>query len=122
MAANLIDNAVRHNSPDGWIEIRTETAADQARLQISNSGPAITAEEVASLTEPFRRLARARTGDGLGLGLSIAASVVEAHDGQLEVHPLDPGGLSVRVRLPAAARDDERPSHHASGMDACRTL
>jgi hypothetical protein len=105
MAANLIDNAVRHNSADGWIEIRTESAGEEARLEIANSGATITAEETASLTEPFRRLGTARTGDGLGLGLSIAASVAQAHGGQLEIDPLERGGLRVSIGLPAALGD-----------------
>jgi signal transduction histidine kinase len=102
MAANLIDNAVRHNSANGWIEIRTDTDGEKARLEISNSGVMTTIEEAASLTEPFRRLGTARTGDGLGLGLSIAASVVEAHEGQLAVDPLEQGGLQVSIALPVA--------------------
>jgi signal transduction histidine kinase len=102
MAANLIDNAVRHNLPDGWIEIRTESAGEHARLEISNSGTMIEAEEAASLPEPFRRLGTARTGDGLGLGLSIAASVAQAHGGQLAIHPLERGGLRLSIALPAA--------------------
>jgi hypothetical protein len=102
MAANLIDNAVRHNSAGGWVEVRTESAGAEARLQVSNSGAAITAEEAASLTEPFRRLGTARIGDGLGLGLSIAAAVAQAHGGQLAVDPLERGGLRVSVWLPAA--------------------
>jgi signal transduction histidine kinase len=102
MAANLVDNAVRHNTADGWIEIRTDTAGEKARLEISNSGATMTAEDAASLTEPFRRLGTARTGDGLGLGLSIAASVAQAHVGQLAIHPLRRGGLQVSIRLPAA--------------------
>jgi signal transduction histidine kinase len=103
MAANLIDNAVRHNSADRWIEIRTESAGEEARLKISNSGAKIAAEEAASLTEPFRRLGAARTGDGFGLGLSIAASVAQAHGGQLAIDPLEGGGLQVSIRLPAAS-------------------
>jgi signal transduction histidine kinase len=122
MAANLIDNAVRHNSADGWIEIRTESAGEEARLEISNSGATITAEEAASLTEPFRRLGAARTGDGLGLGLSIAASVAQAHGGQLAIEPLERGGLRVSIRLPAAlvggdrSDGDLRPSRAAGAV------
>jgi signal transduction histidine kinase len=108
MAANLVENAVRHNSADGWIEIRTEAAAEEARLEISNSGPAITAEEAGSLTDPFRRLGTARTGNGLGLGLSIAASVAQAHGGQLTIGPLEPGGLRVSITLPAAPMSQDR--------------
>jgi len=102
MAANLIDNAVRHNSADGWIEIRTESAGEDARLEISNPGAMITPEEAGSLTEPFRQVGMARTGDGLGLGLSIAASIAHAHGGQLAIDPLERGGLRVSISLPAA--------------------
>jgi signal transduction histidine kinase len=107
-AANLIDNAVRHNTPDGWIEIRTQSAGGEARLEIANSGEAITAEQAASLTEPFRRHGTARTGDGHGLGLSIAASVVQAHDGRLAIEPLERGGLRVSIRLPEAPLSGDR--------------
>jgi signal transduction histidine kinase len=102
MAANLIDNAVQHNSDYGWIEIRTESAGDEARLEVSNSGPMTTAEEAAHLTEPFRRLGTARTGDGLGLGLSIADSVAQAVGGHLAIDALERGGLRVSISLPAA--------------------
>jgi signal transduction histidine kinase len=101
MTANLVDNAVRHNVADGWVEIRTESVGGEARLEISNSGATITAEEAASLAEPFRRLGAARTGDGLGLGLSIAASVAQAHGGRLTIDPLERGGLRVSIALPA---------------------
>ncbi|MDQ4071746.1 MAG: HAMP domain-containing histidine kinase, partial [Actinomycetota bacterium] len=107
MAANVIDNAVRHNSADGWIEIRTESAGGEARLKISNSGALITPKEAVSLPEPFRRLGTARTGDGLGLGLSIATSVAQAHCGQLTIDPLERGGLRIGISLPTApARSD----------------
>jgi len=110
MVANLIDNAARHNTATGWIEVRTESDGDEARLQISNSGAVTTAEEAASLTEPFRRLGTARTGDGLGLGLSIAASVAHAHGGRLAINPLEQGGLHVSVELPAGASTSASPS------------
>jgi signal transduction histidine kinase len=116
MAANVIDNAVRHNQADGWIKIRTESAGEEARFEISNSGTVVAAEEVASLTEPFRRLGTARTGDGLGLGLSIAASVAQAHGGELTITPLERGGLRVLIRLPAArmSRDRSDGDHQSS--------
>jgi signal transduction histidine kinase len=110
MTANLIDNAVRHNAPGGWIEIRTEAAGAEARLEVANAGPTITAEEAATLTEPFHRLGGERTGDGFGLGLSIAAAVVRAHGGELAIDPLERGGLRVSIRLPAATHGAASPS------------
>jgi signal transduction histidine kinase len=108
MAANLIDNAVRHNTANGWIKIDTESAGDEARLEISNSGAVIAPEEAASLTEPFRRRGTARTGEGLGLGLSIAASVAQAHGGQLAIDPLQRGGLRVSIALPTGLMSGDR--------------
>jgi signal transduction histidine kinase len=121
MAGNLIDNAVRHNSTGGWIEIRTESASGQARLEIANSGPMITAEEAASLTEPFRRLGTARTGQGLGLGLSIAASVAQAHGGHLAIDALERGGVRVSVSLPAAVLSGDQLDGDPQSARASRT-
>ena len=56
LVANLVDNAVRHNAPGGWIQVATGTRDGQAYLTVTNGGPAI-AEDVAPLLfEPFRRL------------------------------------------------------------------
>jgi signal transduction histidine kinase len=120
MTANLVDNAVRHNVAHGWIEIRTGSAGEEAQLEISNSGPMIAAQEAASLTEPFRRLGTARTGDGLGLGLSIAASVAQAHGGRLAIDPLERGGLRVSIRLPAELASRGRPGGNVQPSGAPR--
>ncbi|MEV4370380.1 ATP-binding protein [Nonomuraea sp. NPDC049637] len=62
-------------------------------------------DRVATLLQPFQRLAGGRraVGDGLGLGLSIVAAVVQAHHGTLEVVARPQGGLEVTVRCPSAA-------------------
>jgi signal transduction histidine kinase len=117
MCANLIDNAIRHNSGGGWIRIQTEAVDGAGRIVISNSGEAITRDEASSLTEPFHRLREPRTGEGAGLGLSIAASVVRAHGGGLSIEALKPGGLRVTVRLPSASADAP-PIYRTGGFDA----
>jgi len=102
MVWNLVDNAVRHNQPGGWIRILTGRVEGGAFLHIANSGALVPADAVPTLSEPFRRL---RTEDaqaegrraGVGLGLSIARSVSAAHGTELEVHGQPEGGLSVRV-------------------------
>jgi signal transduction histidine kinase len=111
----LIDNAVRYNSASGWIAIRTESAGEVVRLEVSNSGPIVTAEAAATLTEPFRRLGTARTGDGLGLGLSIADSVAHAHGGRLAIDTLERGGLRVSIALPAALVSRDRSDGDLKG-------
>jgi len=105
LVANLIDNAVRHNVADGWIEVSTGGRDGMAQLSVANGGPVIDEAEVASLFEPFRRLCPHQghgARDGVGLGLSIAESVVAAHRGQITMRPLPEGGLRILVVLPAS--------------------
>ena len=101
MVHNLVDNAIRHNEPSGWIRLRTAAAAPGGCLHIANSGPFVPDDAVPGLFEPFRRMA-ARTGsrDGVGLGLSIASSVAAAHGGRVAARSQRGGGLDITVALP----------------------
>jgi signal transduction histidine kinase len=105
MVGNLVDNAVRHNQPGGWI--RAETTADTARacLVIENGGPVLGQHAVTGLAQPFRRLGADRTGSarGAGLGLSIVDAVATAHGGNLYLHARPTGGLRAIIDLPPAA-------------------
>ena len=104
LVTNLIDNAIRHNVPDGWVQVATGTRAGMAFIDVANSGPLIPAELGPSLFEPFRRLSdRAGSPDGTGLGLSIVRSVAIAHRGHATARPLPAGGLEVSVSLPGYA-------------------
>jgi signal transduction histidine kinase len=101
MVWNLVDNAVRHNEPGGWIRLRTGTSDATVFFQISNSGPLVPEDAVPSLFEPFRRIeGRAGTRDGVGLGLSIAQSVVTAHEATVSARSQPGGGLDISVVLP----------------------
>jgi signal transduction histidine kinase len=102
LVANLVENAVRHNVPGGWVEVSTRVGDGSARLRVENSGPVVPASRVDELLEPFQRLSRGAPGSGAGLGLSIVRSVVDAHGGNLEIAARAEGGLRVDVRLPAA--------------------
>jgi signal transduction histidine kinase len=101
MIWNLVDNAVRHNQPGGWIRLRTGSRDAAVYLQIANSGPFIPDDAVPSLFEPFQRM-EARTGvrGGFGLGLSIAQSVVTAHRATVTARSQPAGGLDISVVLP----------------------
>jgi len=101
MIWNLVDNAVRHNQPGGWIRLRTGSSDAAVYLEIANSGPFIPDDAVPSLFEPFRRM-QARTGvrDGVGLGLSIARSVLTAHRATVTAHSQPAGGLDISVVIP----------------------
>jgi signal transduction histidine kinase len=100
----LIDNAVRHNVPDGWVHVITGTGQGMAFIEVANSGPLIPAELVPSLFEPFQPLSdRAGSPGGTGLGLSIVRSVAAAHGGRATARALPTGGLVVSVSLPGCA-------------------
>ncbi len=104
LAGNLVENAVRHNLPGGWVRVDTGTVDGRARLQVSNSGAPLDSAEVPALFEPFRRAGAARTARrGAGLGLSIVRAVVAAHGGAVEAQARPGGGLVVTVDLPESA-------------------
>ena len=104
LAANLIDNAIRHNIPGGQAGIQVTAADGRSRLTIANTGPVIPADQVTRLLEPFERLPATRSADasGLGLGLSIVAAIAKAHHAVLAISPGSLGGLSIEISFPPA--------------------
>ncbi|WP_225993200.1 sensor histidine kinase [Actinomadura rudentiformis] len=102
LVENVVDNAVTHNVPGGWVRVRTAARGSVAELVVENGGPVFAQEDLAGLTQPFRRLAADRTGSdrGSGLGLSIVDAIAEVHGGTLALLALPGGGLRVTVTLP----------------------
>jgi len=100
LAANLVENAVRHNRRGGTVQIETARHNGDATLRVVNTGPPIPASEAERLTRPFERFGGA-DGRGAGLGLSIVRAVAEAHEGRLTLAPRPEGGLTAEVSLPA---------------------
>ena len=103
LVSNLIANAINYNAPHGHVEILVHEN-DRAVLQVTNTGPLVSADDIGRLLQPFQRDTLDRTGghDGLGLGLSIVAAIAKAHGAALDVRPEDAGGLAVRVAFPSA--------------------
>jgi signal transduction histidine kinase len=104
LVGNLIDNALRHNLPDGRVDVTTATRDGQAVLSVSNTGPLVPAAELDRLFQPFQRLGADRTdhSDGTGLGLSIVAAIAIAHGATLTSQARPDGGLHVEVGFPPA--------------------
>jgi PAS domain S-box-containing protein len=101
--ANLLSNAIKFTPAGGRVSVRLSTTPEEAVLTVTDTGPGIQPQERARL---FDRLFR---GDdvtrlqvsGAGLGLAIARSIVEAHDGTIEARA-DPecGGATFELTLP----------------------
>ena len=102
LVANLVDNAVRHNVPDGHVQVTTGTQGSRPWLSVSNSGPVVPPGEVGRLLEPFQQLdgERTRHDGGHGLGMAIVAAVASAHAADLAVRARPEGGLDVTVTFP----------------------
>lgn len=102
LTRNLVENAIRHNAPGGWLRVRTLITPAGVCLMVTNTGPAVAPYEVDTIFQPFRRLTgeRASPERGFGLGLSIVAAATRAHGGTVSAVPRDGGGLIVTVLLP----------------------
>jgi signal transduction histidine kinase len=108
MVENMVENAVKHNEPEGWVQLQTALDGSVVRLVVENGGPVLRHEDVNELARPFKRLGAERTGSdrGNGLGLSIVQAITEAHDGVLDLRARSEGGLRVVVTLPRARRSE----------------
>ena len=98
LVRNLVENAIRYNAPDGWVEVRVRTAAGRTVLNVTNTGAEVEAPD--ALFEPFHRGDEARlhsTQPGSGLGLSIVRSIATAHGATVNARACARGGLVVTV-------------------------
>jgi len=102
LVANLVDNAIRHNSAGGRAEISTAAAGGQATIRVRNTGAVIPPERLARLFQPFGRAdgERIRHSDGHGLGLAIVQAIARAHAATLTPRAQPEGGLDVEVTFP----------------------
>lgn len=100
LVSNLIDNALKHGSPDATV--CTWQAGPDVLLSVLDRGRGIAADAAATAVQPFARLNAAR-GDssGAGLGLAIVERIAQLHGGRLELLARAGGGLEARVTLPS---------------------
>lgn len=103
LVANLVDNALRYNRPDGEVWVSTWAVGGGGELTVANTGPAVGAGDIGRIFQPFERLSDRTSHDGTGLGLAIVASIAAIHDGTVGALPRDAGGLSITVTIPASA-------------------
>ncbi|MDD5370252.1 MAG: HAMP domain-containing sensor histidine kinase [Anaerolineaceae bacterium] len=98
---NLASNAVHYTPLGGTIQVEVDHIAGEVVFTISDSGPGVAPEEKAKIfTAFYRGKAARRFSDGMGLGLSIARDVVDAHGGELSVESIPGQGSRFIIRLP----------------------
>ena len=96
---NILRNAVRHSPPGGLVRLGGQRDGEDWHLWIEDQGPGVDPAKLESIFLPFTRLNAARPGgDGFGLGLSIARSVVQLQGGEVWAQNRSPG-LRVNLRL-----------------------
>jgi signal transduction histidine kinase len=105
MVDNVVENAIVHNQPHGWIAVATWLGQDSCRIVVENGGRVLDQAEISQLGQPFRRLGADRVGSdrGSGLGLSIVSAIAAAHGGSLDLTARPGGGLRVVITLPLIA-------------------
>lgn len=99
---NLLDNAVKYTSAGGKVAISVRRHNGSARIKIEDTGRGIEKDQVAHIFDRFYRVDSSRTEKGFGLGLSIVKSVVDAHNGTIEVTSTPAHGTAFTISLPMA--------------------
>ncbi|MFC0006169.1 SpoIIE family protein phosphatase [Micromonospora siamensis] len=98
---NLVSNAVKFTF-DGEIRVRVRAVDGTARLEVSDTGVGIAADELPHVFERFHRVAgvRSRTHEGTGIGLALVRELVEMHGGRVEAHSQVERGSTFTVTVP----------------------
>jgi signal transduction histidine kinase len=99
---NLLSNALKATPSGGTLRVALTREDEQLRFAVSDSGTGIARDELLHIFDPYYRGQGARSA-GLGLGLAIAKSIVEAHGGQIHAESTLGKGSTFSFRLPLAS-------------------
>ena len=104
---NLLSNAMKFTKPGGHIEVEVARHNGSLRISVVDHGPGIPKEFEARMFEAFAQAdsSSSRQLGGVGLGLSIAKSIVEAHGGQIGFQSKEGSGTTFFFDLPLATQD-----------------
>ena len=100
--SNIVNNAIQHTTAGGNIELQANRVEEGVQVTVTDDGPGFSDEELPRIFEKFYRgeRARCRSTGGAGLGLAIAKSIIDAHDGRIWASNADGRGAKVSFVLP----------------------
>jgi len=106
---NLLDNARVHTPASSPVRVTVGPGDHTVRLTVADEGPGLPSEVARRVFERFYRgdPSRSRSMGGAGLGLSIVAAIVEAHEGTVTVRSEEGAGATFEVRLPSVGGETE---------------
>lgn len=102
---NLISNALNFTPPDGVVTLGGAVVGDDVQIWVSDSGPGIARDVMATVFERFAAKGRAGRRAGAGLGLALVNRLIELHHGWVEVQSAPGQGTFVRCHLPRRMED-----------------
>lgn len=104
---NLVSNAIHYTPPKGLVRISANSGPENLSIIVQDSGPGIASDEQAQVFQPFYRgKASRRFSDGMGLGLTIARDLVQAHGGTLTLESTPGQGACFEITLPLFSNGD----------------
>jgi signal transduction histidine kinase len=103
IAQNLVENAIKYNTPAGRIRVEARAVNGAIEMTIGNTGEGIPKDRTGQLFERFYRVRGGERVPGHGLGLSTARELARAHGGDVELVRSDGSWTEMRVRLPQVA-------------------
>jgi signal transduction histidine kinase len=101
---NLFSNSLKYSSEGGQIAMSGYSLGDATELIFSDNGPGISNADVSRVFEPLYRGAGAQSTAGMGLGLSIVKSIMDAHGFSIAVATEQSAGAVITIRIPALAQ------------------
>ncbi len=99
LVRNLVDNALRYTPPGGRVQVRCNSSAETALLEVIDTGPGIAAQDRERAFDRFYRRANAPE-EGTGLGLAIVKAIADRHGASVGLGDASGGGLQVSVSFP----------------------
>ncbi len=98
---NLLSNAIKYTPPEGEIDLSAGVVANKIWISVRDTGVGISLDEQEKVFEPFYRSTKERRfPQGLGLGLTIASELIDAHGGELKIESAPDEGAKFTITLP----------------------